>query len=214
MQPTYVLSDIVSALPIPPRTLIAWADDRVIHADKKSAGAGSGVHRRFPIGEVEIAAILSALAPYRFPTRTLKSIADWIREIQRVPVRLKLRHDHHAELVLAQDSYLKRKINDPRTADELKPQRDPELPLPLAPLSQEVRDWIKVWLEYDRARNPRFAEGERIVLRLAITETGQFFGYFNHEGSDDPAAIPPQAVESYLTIRLSNVLARLKEKMA
>jgi hypothetical protein len=90
MEPTYSQKDIVD-LGIPTRTASFWSDQGVLLPTRRAEDAGSGVHRRFATGEVDIAAILLAAAPQKLPIGILKLIAAWIRKIQAAPKDLRLK---------------------------------------------------------------------------------------------------------------------------
>lgn len=217
MEPTFAHADIIARIPIASRKLIAWADGKVLLAAGKTEGAGSGVHRRFTKGEVEIAAILYGLDRWSLPLKTLKGIAAWIREIQKVQKRLKIRDDHHAEETLRIDSYLRDRETDAsiRAMPRDKAQEVYDLPYnfdeSMQLLSDVDRHWLTLWLTYDRARNPRWESGEHVVLWLAVSDDGAFQGKIDSEFTQhrNETDLPHPDVDSYLTLRLSKIFQRL-----
>lgn len=79
-QRRYTLADIVRRTGAKRRSVQLWADAGVIRALEETQHGGSGVHRLFGDQELEIAALVSALAEMAISIGALKFIADHIRQ--------------------------------------------------------------------------------------------------------------------------------------
>jgi hypothetical protein len=76
---TYLAGEIASLTGAKKRIVLLWADGGAIEALPGTTRAGSGVHREFAWIEVEIAAVLAAIVPFRLSIGEMASIAATLR---------------------------------------------------------------------------------------------------------------------------------------
>lgn len=63
------------------RSLRLWADAGAIRPIPGTAHAGRGVHREFPESEIDVAAVLVALAPFGLPIGTMVTVGHAVRRL-------------------------------------------------------------------------------------------------------------------------------------
>lgn len=68
---------------VKPRTIQFWTAEGVLKCDPDTLAAGKGVSREYPDDEVAIALVLSEIVRIPIGTRSLKEIAERLREIIR-----------------------------------------------------------------------------------------------------------------------------------
>src|SRR5689334_12615457 len=77
---TFTIGDIVARTGAGERQVLMWADMGALLASPSTSRAGRGVHRQFAWREVEVAAVLAAVAsPYKMPIGVLAEIAGIVR---------------------------------------------------------------------------------------------------------------------------------------
>ena len=75
----FTISDIIARTGAVERQVLMWADAGALMATPQTSRAGRGVHRQFVWREVEIAAVLAAVAPFRLPIGVMVEIGGIVR---------------------------------------------------------------------------------------------------------------------------------------
>ena len=75
----YTLAQVTKRTGAKRRSVQLWADAGIIEADPDTDRAGTGVHRRFALDEVKIAALLAPLADWGVPIGWLRHFARSFR---------------------------------------------------------------------------------------------------------------------------------------
>jgi hypothetical protein len=70
---------------VPMRQIQTWTAAGALYADEGSANPGRGGSRQYPLLEVEIAALLGAVAHHGMPVGLVRSLADYFRRILHAP---------------------------------------------------------------------------------------------------------------------------------
>ena len=83
IMPNITLSRLAKCTGLKPRTIQFWTAEGVLNCDPDTHGAGKGVAREYPDGEVAIALILSEIVRIPIGARSLKEIAERLRDIMR-----------------------------------------------------------------------------------------------------------------------------------
>lgn len=78
---SYTIGDIVAQTGVGERSVLMWADALAIRPDPGTNRAGRGVHRQFQWREVEVAAVLAAVAPFRLPIGVLCRIGTLVHNL-------------------------------------------------------------------------------------------------------------------------------------
>lgn len=225
MQGSFLQAEVVAMTGVKPRVLQFWTANDVLKATTPGAKAGSGVHRRYSASEVEIAAILAEVDRYGMTISTLRGLASWLRDIQKWGKKFGLIGADATQLFLREQKYLREKDSD-RTKSILK-NKSPglsdlavlnlshleALPRGKPTITEEQHGQIWTWIEYERARKPRWDEGEKIAIYLAYDAGGEWVGHIQPEGNTDWYREPTEKkyapYDSYIVIRLSNIFAKL-----
>ena len=76
---TYTIGDIVARTGAKERSVLMWADALAILPDGGTNRGGRGVHRQFKWRELEIAAVLAAVAPFRLPIGVMVQVGNIVR---------------------------------------------------------------------------------------------------------------------------------------
>jgi hypothetical protein len=84
MADTYTVSDIVAKTGAKERAVLAWADALALIPEGGVYRPGRGVHRHFSWHEIEVAAVLTAVAAFRLPIGVMVQIAAAVR-VQLLP---------------------------------------------------------------------------------------------------------------------------------
>jgi hypothetical protein len=75
----YGIGDIVAKTGAKQRSVLMWADALALWPQGGTGHAGRGVHRRFSWTEVQIAAVLHHVAPFRLPIGTMAAVGSIVR---------------------------------------------------------------------------------------------------------------------------------------
>jgi DNA-binding transcriptional MerR regulator len=226
MQGTFLQSEVIAMTGIKPRVLQFWTANDVLKATTPGAKAGSGIHRRYTASEVEIAAILAELERYGITIATLRGLGSWIRDIQSWGKKFGVVGADATELFLREQWYLRLKEKDPdrivsiiknkssqsSDLEALNLEHLEAFPRGKPTITEEQHDKIWTWIEYERARKPRWDEGEKIAIYLAYDGSGKWVGQIQAEGNTDwsrPLEAKYSQYDSYLVVRLSHIFAKL-----
>ena len=76
---TFMVSEIVKLTGASNRWVQRWNDIGILRAQPETEGKGTGIHRRFSMAEVLIAAPLAQLGHFGMPIGEIKKVADEIR---------------------------------------------------------------------------------------------------------------------------------------
>lgn len=221
MQGSFLQADVVQRTGISPRTLQFWVNGGLLKPTTPNKKAGTGVHRRYSADELEIAAILAELSRLGISTGALRGIADWIRSIQKVGQKFGTLGHSAAERFLRVQRYLREKdLTDPNLLHNVLPESDhrahlgltPSDPLPRGKPSIDESQEAKIyeWIEYDRARNPRWDSGENIVLKIGLAEDEKWFGVVGYGAIENVERDDRfQSFNSILIVKLSRIFQKL-----
>jgi hypothetical protein len=225
MHGSFVQADFIDRLAIKPRTLQFWTANDVLKTTTPGAKAGSGVHRRYSAGEVEIAAILAEVSRYGVSVGTLRGLASWIRDIQKWGKKFGAVSIDATEAYLREqkfkrerltaefkETYGKHSYKELRSLFQLKHLLD--LPRGKPEITDDEYRQILTWLEYERARKPRWDEGEFISIYLAYGDDGEWAGHIQGGDNEELAYNRREGAkfarfDSYIVVRLSNIFAKL-----
>ena len=226
MNGSFLQADVASKTGVPPRTLQFWVSNGVLEPTPATKKTGSGVHRRYSAGEVEIAAILAELTKFSISVGVLRSLAVWIRDIQRAGKKYTAVGSEAAKCFLNEQRYLHERDSEhvklviKVAGSEYKALEDLGLghletpPRGKPKISKEEISAALTWVEYERARKSRWDSSENIAIFLAIGEDGKWESALSYEGVDwldrshalyskfDP-------FETMITIKLSRIFSRL-----
>jgi hypothetical protein len=75
----YTVGDIVAKTGAKERSVLMWADALALWPNGGTNRAGRGVHRQFEWREVEVAAVLAAVAPFRLPIGVMVAVGSAVR---------------------------------------------------------------------------------------------------------------------------------------
>lgn len=106
MNGSFLQADVAFKTRIPARTLQFWVTNGVLEPTSATKKAGSGVHRRYSAGEVEIAAVLGELTKYSISIGVLRSLAEWLRNIQSAGKKYSAIGSEAAKCFLNEQRYL------------------------------------------------------------------------------------------------------------
>jgi DNA-binding transcriptional MerR regulator len=228
MNGSFLQADVASKTGVPPRTIQFWVTNGVLEPTPATKKTGSGVHRRYSAGEVEIAAVLAELTKFSISVGLLRSFAQWLRDIQRAGKKYSAVGSEAAKSFLSEQWYLHERDSDhikmviKIAGSEYKalgglglghlehpPSGKPKIS------KEEVAAGFK-WVEYERARKSRWGAdtSENIAIFLAIGDDGKWESELSFEGvdwldKDNDLKIKFDPFDTMITIKLSRIFSRL-----
>jgi DNA-binding transcriptional MerR regulator len=202
MPVSYTLSQLSEMSGVRPRTLQFWSQNGVLEAEEGTKHKGTGVHRRWPQIEVEIAAVLGALERYGVTVGTLHGIGAKIRSWKRTAEeKLHLDTPEQVRAFLREQSVLEHGGGELGSRAEMAAKlKLPNVPKG-SPKSPDVIRDLQWWQAWVNARLPT----SDTYLRLQISADGSWLFQFFDEGT---ARLRWGTEDTYITVALSKILKR------
>ncbi len=176
------LSQLSDRSGVKARTLQFWTSNGVLKADAATSLKGTGVHRRWPQLEVEIAAVLGVLERYGVTVGTLHGIAASVREWRRIAVEtfgLKSRD---------------------QVLDYLRGLPEEEGAFDIDSEERANRDCIVNWQRWQDAKS----KNGKVFLRIAVSSDSTWI--MNLVLGDEGFRLDWGDENSYFVVKLSNIL--------
>jgi DNA-binding transcriptional MerR regulator len=204
MQAGYTLSQLSERTGVKPRTLQFWASNGVIEAEKSTSRKGTGVHRRWPSLEVEIAAVLGELERYGVTVGTLHALAAEIRGWKAFVEALGIKSPAQLRQYIREEHFLRHrqwsKLTDEEATEALHLEKIPDGTGPR--LSLDDLRYLQWWEHWITAKYPE----KNVFMRIRVSADESWSFMFTDSGSpidwDDTG-------NSFIVIRLSKILKSL-----
>jgi DNA-binding transcriptional MerR regulator len=211
MQSTFTLAEVAEKASVRPRSVQNWAAKKVLRPVSSTSGKGTGVHRLFSAGELEIAAIVGVISRTAPPLSALRDVAGWLRSVQQRGKKFGLssfedgrRFINEQQFKLLRGTDLQGAHTDEWLAEVHGLDTVPDAGPPIA--TKKEIDELRGWLIYEEAKQPN----NNVVLYFAETG-GRWHTSLDHEGqefgpySDDPI----KGFDEYQVVRIGRILSRL-----
>jgi hypothetical protein len=204
MSTGYTLSQLSEQTGVKPRTLQFWTANGVLEAEKSTSRKGTGVHRRWPWLEVEIAAVFGALERYGLTIGTLYNIAAKIRGYKAFAETLGLETPEQVKRYLNEEMFLAFRGREFAESDEALAS---ELHLEKVPAGTEPRLHgddlrnLRAWGEWCSAKEPQ----SDTFMKLQVSEDGSWVFDF----SNSSTYLEWGTENTYFVIKLSKILKAL-----
>jgi DNA-binding transcriptional MerR regulator len=211
MENTFTLAEVTEKASVRSRSVQNWAAKKVLRPVSRTSGKGTGVHRLFSTGELEITAIIGVISRKGPPLSALREVASWLRSVQQRGKRFGLNSFEEGKRFINEQQFKLLRGTDLQSGSEEEFAKlmgldgVPEDSSPIA--NKQDLDELRGWLIYEKAKRP----GNNVVLYFAVDETGHWNTRIDHEGqefgqySDDPL----KDVDEYQVVRIGRILSRL-----
>jgi hypothetical protein len=192
-QHSVTLSQLSLRSEVSRRTLQLWTTAGVLQAEAGTSNKGTGVHRRWPPLEVEIAAVLGDLERYGLTVGTLHGIAAAIRASKRFAF----------DLGLETPKQIRQFLND-QIAEE---NRSEGGDLVGAATDESLNNWkwrpLLNWLRWQEAKG----RSETVFMRLAVAKDQTWT--MSLVSGDDGFRLDWGDERTYFVVKLSKILRGL-----